>query len=337
MPPRARLVGAIGLFVGLALLTGLIAWQGVTVLLSALATAGFGLVAVALYHLLPLSLDALGWQCLLPVANRPPLRRTLRARWIGESINTLLPVVQIGGPVVRTRLLMQAGVPSVIAAASVVVDVTLIILPQILFTILGLVVLVFVLGGRDLLLPASLGTILMATSLGGFIALQRRGLFSLIARPLQRFASSGGLAEFATSADKLDAQVRQLYGERTGLRNAIACHLLSWLAGTGEVWLALYFLGHPVSLPAAMLLESLTQAVRAAAFVVPGALGVQEGALVLIGGSLGLPPETALALSLSKRCRELLLGVPGLVAWQLGEARGMVDSSSRSRQPERRP
>ena len=27
-------------------------------------------------------------------------------------------------------------------------------------------------------------------------------------------------------------------------------------------------------------------------------------------------PETALALSLSKRVRELLLGIPGLIAWQ---------------------
>jgi len=32
---------------------------------------------------------------------------------------------------------------------------------------------------------------------------------------------------------------------------------------------------------------------------------------------LGIGPETALALSLAKRVRELLLGIPGLIAWQL--------------------
>ncbi len=87
--------------------------------------------------------------------------------------------------------------------------------------------------------------------------------------------------------------------------------------GVGEVWLALSFLGHPVSLLSAMMLESLGQAVRAGAFAVPGALGVQEGGYVMLGRVLGLGPETALALSLAKRVRELLLGIPGLIAWQL--------------------
>jgi hypothetical protein len=32
-------------------------------------------------------------------------------------------------------------------------------------------------------------------------------------------------------------------------------------------------------------------------------------------------PETALALSLVKRVRELLLGVPGLIVWQIAEGR----------------
>jgi uncharacterized membrane protein YbhN (UPF0104 family) len=73
-----------------------------------------------------------------------------------------------------------------------------------------------------------------------------------------------------------------------------------------------------------MLLESLGQAVRAGAFVVPGALGVQEGAFMLLGRALGIPPETALALSLSKRCRELLFGLPGLVVWQFSEATGFL-------------
>lgn len=62
--------------------------------------------------------------------------------------------------------------------------------------------------------------------------------------------------------------------------------------------------------------ESLGQAVRAAAFAVPGALGVQEGGYVVLGGALGIPPDTCLALSLAKRAREILLGLPGLLAWR---------------------
>jgi uncharacterized membrane protein YbhN (UPF0104 family) len=68
-----------------------------------------------------------------------------------------------------------------------------------------------------------------------------------------------------------------------------------------------------------MLLESLGQAIRGAAFAIPGALGVQEGGYLLLAPLAGLSPETALALSLAKRARELLLGVPGLLYLHLAE------------------
>jgi hypothetical protein len=80
-------------------------------------------------------------------------------------------------------------------------------------------------------------------------------------------------------------------------------------------------MSQPAGLREALLLEGLGQAVRSAAFAVPGALGVQEGGYVLIGGMFGLSPQLALALSLIKRVRELLLGLPGLAAWQLLEGR----------------
>ncbi len=94
---------------------------------------------------------------------------------------------------------------------------------------------------------------------------------------------------------------------------------MGWLAGVGEVWLALYFLGHPVTLVEALILESLGQAVRSAGFAIPGALGVQEGGLLVLGALVGLPGEVAIGLSLVKRARELTLGLPGLAAWQVAE------------------
>ena len=69
------------------------------------------------------------------------------------------------------------------------------------------------------------------------------------------------------------------------------------------------------------MLEALGQAIRGIAFAIPGALGVQEGGYVLLGALIGLPAPAALALSLMKRSRELLQGVPGLVYWQILEGR----------------
>jgi hypothetical protein len=48
---------------------------------------------------------------------------------------------------------------------------------------------------------------------------------------------------------------------------------------------------------------------------------VQEGAYILIGAGFGVTPEMALALSLLKRGRDLVIGVPALGAWQLAESR----------------
>ena len=41
---------------------------------------------------------------------------------------------------------------------------------------------------------------------------------------------------------------------------------------------------------------------------------------MLLGGLFGLTPGVSVALSLAKRVRELVLGIPGLVVWQAGHA-----------------
>jgi uncharacterized membrane protein YbhN (UPF0104 family) len=94
--------------------------------------------------------------------------------------------------------------------------------------------------------------------------------------------------------------------------------------GASEVWIALAFMGHPVSLVEALAIESLGQGSRAAAFALPGGLGVQDGALIAACAVFGIPAEIALAMALVKRVAELVLGVPGLLAWQILEGRQML-------------
>jgi len=50
-------------------------------------------------------------------------------------------------------------------------------------------------------------------------------------------------------------------------------HLLSWVLGASEIWVALRLLGQPVSLTTAVVLESLGEAIKTVAFAVPGADG----------------------------------------------------------------
>jgi len=117
----------------------------------------------------------------------------------------------------------------------------------------------------------------------------------------------------ATHADAIDVAVGALYRDRRKIAATFALSFVGWLVGTGEVWLALRFLDHPVGWLDALLLESVGQAIRGAAFAIPGSLGVQEGGYLALAPLVGLPPDVALALSLVKRARELALGLPGLV------------------------
>lgn len=309
----------IALVLGLALFVGLVVDEGVSSVVDALAVAGWGLLLVAAYHLLPLLLDAGALAVLPPRSHRFAV--VLRARWVNESVNGLLPVAQMGGPLMMVRRLVQDGGRSDQAGAAVTVATTQQMLSQAVFAAIGLVLLVGFSSDRGLLWGLVIGSALFAASAVWFYYLQRRGLFARLARMLNKIASGRDWLDLSGGAEALDAAVQAVYRHAGAARASFALNLAGWLAGTGEVWLALYFLGHTVSLLDALFLESLGQAIRGIAFLIPGALGVQEGGYVLLGAMIGVPADTALALSLTKRARELLLGLPGLLDCQIHEGR----------------
>ena len=310
-----------GLAVGILLFAAVIAWQGLDDVTVALQRAGWGIVAVALLHLPQVWADAMGWRPLVRSGQPPPRRTMIWARWIGESINDLLPVLQMGGNVVKAWLLANRGVRVGSAGASVVVDVTLVVLTQILFTLFGVSLLVPSLGGGRALLVVLVGAGIMTALLAGFYAVQRRGFFGLLVRMSRRILGGPEWVSFSDGATTMDADVLRLYGDRRVLLASGCWHLLAWFVGIAEVWFALYLLGHPVDVRTALLFESLGQAIRTGAFAVPGALGIQEGGYVLVGSALGIEPGVALGLSLVRRVRELLLGIPGLASWHASTIR----------------
>ena len=79
--------------------------------------------------------------------------------------------------------------------------------------------------------------------------------------------------------------------------------------------------GRRLTQRSALALESMTQAVRHVAFVIPAGLGVQEAGLVIFGHALGISSELAIAVSMAKRIREVLCGLPSLISWQWLEGR----------------
>ena len=77
----------------------------------------------------------------------------------------------------------------------------------------------------------------------------------------------------------------------------------------------------PATFVNALILQSMAMTIRSAAFPVPGALGVQESGYLFVGNLLGIPGETAFAISLIARVRDLAIGIPALLAWQVIEGR----------------
>jgi len=321
LPLTIRLLGLLGV----VLFVGLIWREGVVELAGGLAMAGWALLLVPAWHLLTMTADGLALKILLAPQTPVAARTAVHLRWLQESVNNLLPVMQIGGNLVKVAGLTRRGMTTDLAGAAVVIDVTLTVTSQILFTLLGLVLLLAVVGPKDMAGTVLIGALLMSLMLYGFYLVQKRGLFSLLTGLLGRIRSRTDLTALATGgAEALDRMIAQLYRQRAALYDAAAMHLLAWIIGIGEVWVAMQVLGYPIGLVEAALLESLARAVRTAAFAIPGALGVQEGGLIVFGALIGLPADAALLLALAKRVRELVLGLPGLLVWQLETGRSWL-------------
>src|SRR4029077_11959971 len=144
---------------GAALFTVLLLRQGLPQVGAAFAAAGWAIAAVVAYHFaVPVFLDTLAWWVLFPKSDRLPLRKLFWMRWVGESVSTLVPSSAVGGDIVRARLAAIHGMPLRTAAGSVLVDITLGVFTQAVFTILGLVLLVEVTGERHFVGPTLLGT-----------------------------------------------------------------------------------------------------------------------------------------------------------------------------------
>ena len=264
--------------------SALLGWQGFGSVASTLVDGRLGSAAVAVFHLLPLVLDAGAIRVLFirALERAVSLRDALLARWVGESANSLMPAGQIGGPVLmvrhshaarharprcRRRHHRQHDPADVRANRS----------------------------SRCLAWRCWARYAAHERCARGAADRQRRArrddrrlLSPAAARPVRRadafasavaarFSGKRDWSSLVTRAEAIDAAVHEIYRERGRVAASFALSLVGWIVGTGEVWLALRLLGHPVDWTDALMLESLGQAIRGAAFAIPGSLGVQEG------------------------------------------------------------
>lgn len=307
-----------GLAAGLGLLGWIVTCIDYAVLADGFAAAGWGVLVIAVWHLLPLSCDAMSWRVLLDREDRPGTGFTILLRWVCQSINGLLPAAQVGGDIWRFRALVRHGMPVRVAAGSIAADLAVAVFSQILFTFAGLWLLYRLAGRTDNsnLLAATIACLIGA---GLVIFLIRKHGSGLIRDMIARFDPQGHAAASYSCFTSCLADPRKFAA-------ALGWRMAGWLTGTGEVWLAFWLLGAPVDIWTAVAIEAVIQAVRSAGFIIPGALGLQEGGMIAVAALFAIDPATALAAALLKRCRELLIFLPGL---------GLLAFMERNRQGEK--
>ena len=307
----------VAVILGLAVMGVLVAYSGAGAVVNSLLAVGVGgFLAVCLIHLAVMALMGLAWRALLPGVRAS---KVMWARLMRDSGSEALPLSQVGGYVLGVRALTLAGVPPALGAASTIVDVTLEFVAQLFYTALGLALFVKAQPETQVAVPVLIGLAVAAVIAVTFILVQHRGLdyFDRLARRI----GSSWIERGAAGAAALHGILADIYRNRSGLWISFALHLACWIASAIQVWLMLHLAGQPLSFGAVLAIESLLYAIRTASFVIPQAVGVQEGAYILLGAGFGLTPDMSLAISLLKRGRDLAIGLPAIAVWQALEGR----------------
>ncbi len=305
--------------VGLAALGAVLYYVGVGQVLALMQSLGWWAPLVLVPYGVIMIFDVFGWGRALAYPSRR-LVSFWKLYWIrlaGEAVNNLTPTAGLAGEPVKAYLLRQHGVGTSDGVASVVIAKGAIISSQIVFTLIGLFMLLDwldLLRARGLLLigcwVVGLGIVL------GMVVWQRRGVVGDVARLLRNLGLRGSfIARLESRAAEIDGSLARFYREDPrGFAATTLYHFAGWMLGAGEVVLFLWMMGISCGWEEAIIIESLSQAVLVSGAVIPGGLGVQEFSGAVLCRLLGFSEPAGVALMLLKRIRELAFSLLGLAA-----------------------
>ncbi len=311
---------------GLALALYLVWYVGLGAILAAAVAVGWGgfallcLGSVALFGLL-----GSAWHVLLPASSGAGAWIFVRARLVRDSASEVLPFSQLGGIALGVRALVLQGVSAPLASASLIVDVTTEMLAQIAYLALGIAIVSARLP-RTSIVTSLTRAALISLALGAiagvlFLAVQRYGQ-RITVRIAASVARGAGQVVAAVGAS-LDA----IYRSPGRVAASLGLHIGGWIGNALVAWMAFRLIGSRIELASVVAIESLVAAARSVGVLVPNALGVQEAAYTeeaaytVLTPLFGAGAELGLAVSLLKRARDIVLGVPVLLVWQAIEGR----------------
>lgn len=310
----------LALLFGLGLVGIVVMHTGVGPVIEAVARVGWlGFALIIAVGFVLTVLPGLGLWALLGGA---PVRVFFAARQVRDLVGDILPFTQLGGIMAGVRVLALGGISTPTASAAAIVDVTAEFISQIAYIALGLILGIAQLRASTTLAPYASGlmwgTVLLVPGAVTFVLLQRGGSF--LAQKLAGLFLPAAVSHTEAFAEALST----LYQRPLRLLLSTTLHLAGWIAGGLWLWVIIRLIGAPVSIRSAIAMASLLEALRSAAVFVPSSIGVQEMGYAALAPLFGMGPEVGLAVSLIRRARDVVVGVPVLLAWQLFEGRRVL-------------
>lgn len=297
---------------GLLLLAGLATYAGLDAVLGSLAALGAkGFLLVTLVHVPVIILMGIAWWCIgRGMAGMTPLK-FIGARLVRDSVAEVLPFSQIGGFLAGLRLLKLAGADALAGALSMFADLVTEFSAKLFYALAGVAALATLTLDAGLIGPL-LFVLLPAIACTGLAILFRARLRALLDRAAGRL-----LQRWMSRPVPVSSRFFSLRRALPGF----AIHLACWLTGAGEAWLTLRLMGLSAGLVEALAIDALATTLRTFGFAVPGTVGVQEAGYALVCALFGIGPAEAMAFSVARRARDLVIGLPGIAVWQYLEVR----------------
>lgn len=308
--------------VGLAAAVWLIGQTGFAQVIDGVSRIGvLGFLLFMAWSGLCLTILGAAWLAVAPGIARAQIGTFAWARTAREGATDVLPFSQFGGLVIGARTAISGGIRASLVNASLIADQTTELAAQLVFTLFGVTMLATKLAndghGPDVLPMVLGGTAVLAAIMAGFAFAQR---------PVLRMAQglAGRLLPNATEImAALTTELDAIYRQRGRVILAFLLHLAAWVLAAFGAWVALWLMGYELRVTSVLALEALIFTLRTVAFAIPGGVGVQEAAYVLLGPVFGLSPSAGLALSLVKRARDISIGIPAMLVWQAREVRSL--------------
>ncbi len=307
---------------GVVLLSFVVAEIDLAEVIVQVAKVGYGILVLVGIYFVAFAIDSITWQMTI---RGVPLNlvwayRVWKLRMVGESFNAVIPAGGMGGEPVKASLLKSHyAINYREGTASLILAKTINMIALVIFLIGGFVLMI-----EGQTLPKAYeyvaGAGLLAFMIGVFLffVIQRLSITSLTGMWISRWRIGRRLEDILHLIHDMDERLVHFYTLNKGrLAGALLLAFVNWMLGVVEIYYALVFLDRPITWAEAWIIEAVAQMVRTGAFFIPAAIGVQEGAFLLVCGAITGSAPIGVAVSVIRRIREVIWIVGGFAVGAL--------------------